>query len=224
MNRLEIDICYEKKKLNIQYCEDINGVLFITGPSGSGKTSLLRCIAGLDNPDSGKILWNGNVWFDSSKNLNLPTQKRNIALVRQGDNLFSHLSVEENILYGYSRSNDQSKFSVEEIIETFQLKKFLNRRPQTLSGGEKQRVAMARAILSSPELLILDEPMSALDYWSKESLFKFFKIIKERMRIPILFVSHTENEYKKIADKFIFLKNGSVCSYGDALLDRNPFG
>ena len=146
---------------NLQSTQQVMGLF---GVSGSGKTSILHSIAGINTPKQGKIIINGQTWFDSQKKINLSTQQRRVGLVFQDAQIFPHKSVMENLLFGYRNiSPENRRFQIDEIIDLLKLEHLTHRMPTKLSGGEKQRVALGRALLYSPQLLLLDEPLSALD-------------------------------------------------------------
>ncbi|HCW5900389.1 TPA: ATP-binding cassette domain-containing protein, partial [Acinetobacter baumannii] len=155
-------------------------VIGLFGASGSGKTSILHAIAGLNTPHSGLIKIQGQTWFDSDQKINLSTQKRHVGLVFQDAQLFPHKTVKQNLLFGLKRLSQQERqFEADYIIELLKLGHLLQRMPIKLSGGEKQRVALGRALLYSPKLLLLDEPLSALDANHKAEIIPFFQQVKE---------------------------------------------
>lgn len=151
-------------------------VIGLFGASGSGKTSILHAIAGLNTPRSGLIKIQNQTWFDSDQNINLSTQKRHVGLVFQDAQLFPHKTVKQNLLFGLKHLSQQERhFEADYIIELLKLEHLLQRMPIKLSGGEKQRVALGRALLYSPKLLLLDEPLSALDANHKAEIIPFFR-------------------------------------------------
>lgn len=174
-------------------------VVAIYGPSGVGKTSILHAIAGIHTPKSGWIKINDDVWFDDQYKINLSTQKRHVGMVFQDAQLFPHKNVLKNLIFGYQRI-DQSKrqFEVDYIIELLKLEHLLQRMPSKLSGGEKQRVALGRALLYSPKLLLFDEPLSALDTMHKAEIIPFFQKIQREINIPMLYVSHDMSEIQQL--------------------------
>lgn len=174
-------------------------VVAIYGPSGAGKTSILHAIAGIQTPKSGWIKINNNVWFDVNQKINLSTQKRRVGLVFQDAQLFPHKTVNQNLMFGYKRiEGRQHLFKPDYIIDLLKLEHLLGRMPMKLSGGEKQRVALGRALLYSPELLLFDEPLSALDSMHKAEIIPFFQKIKNEINIPMLYVSHDMNEIQQL--------------------------
>lgn len=188
---------------NLQSTQQVMGLF---GVSGSGKTSILHSIAGINTPKQGKIIINGQTWFDSLKKINLSTQQRRVGLVFQDAQIFPHKSVMENLLFGYRNISPESRrFQIDEIIDLLKLEHLTHRMPTKLSGGEKQRVALGRALLYSPQLLLLDEPLSALDSIHKQEILPFFQQIITTTQIPILYVSHDKDEISALTDEIYFL-------------------
>lgn len=176
-------------------------VIGLFGASGSGKTSILHAIAGLNTPRSGLIKIQDQTWFDSNQNINLSTQKRHVGLVFQDAQLFPHKTVKRNLLFGLKHlSQQECHFEADYIIELLKLDHLLQRMPIKLSGGEKQRVALGRALLYSPKLLLLDEPLSALDANHKAEIIPFFQKVKQEIKIPMIYVSHDIQEIKQLTE------------------------
>jgi len=191
-------------------------VTAIFGPSGSGKTTLLNLISGLDHPDTGEIALNDTVLFSTSQNINVPPEKRRIGYVFQDDLLFPHLTVHQNLLYGYRLQKAQDRrFEPQVIINLLELQPLLTRYPQNLSGGEKQRVALGRAILTSPQLLVMDEPLAALDQTLKDRIIPYLRNIRTHLNIPILYVSHSVAEILQLTGQVLVLQKGQVLAHGD---------
>ncbi|WP_438464982.1 molybdenum ABC transporter ATP-binding protein [Marinomonas sp. PE14-40] len=187
------------------------GVTMIYGPSGAGKTSLINMLSGLTNPDMGKIKFGDDVMFDSHSHVNVKANKRQIGYVFQDARLFPHLNVNQNLFYASkSENNDEAK----SLIKLLALNSLLKRMPNTLSGGEKQRVAIGRALLSKPKLLLLDEPLASLDQAKKKELLGYFKRLVKQLNIPIIMVSHDEKEAMALADNLILIDKGKVVNYG----------
>ncbi len=188
------------------------------GRSGCGKTSTLRCIAGLARPDAGKIQLNGDVLFDAAARRNVPMRHRRISLIFQDDLLFPHLTARENIVYGIHRwPRVDQKSRVEEMAEMFSLGPLLDRRPANLSGGEKQRVGLARAIAPRPRLLLCDEPISAIDQEGRATLVAHVRRVQQAERIPVLFVTHSTNEAMALGDHVFVLDGGRIVAHGTPL-------
>jgi len=176
-------------------------VIGLFGASGSGKTSILHAIAGLNTPRSGLIKIQNQTWFDSNQKINLSTQKRHVGLVFQDAQLFPHKTVKQNLLFGLKHLAQQERhFEADYIIELLKLEHLLQRMPIKLSGGEKQRVALGRALLYSPKLLLLDEPLSALDAAHKAEIIPFFQKVKQQIKIPMIYVSHDIQEIKQLTE------------------------
>lgn len=168
------------------------GVTALIGPSGSGKTTVLNLIAGLLKPEDGLIVLGEHTLFDSRQAVDVPPHRRSIGYVFQDYQLFPHLTVEQNLLYGYSRTDKQT-VELERVVETLELGTFLRHYPATLSGGQKQRVAVGRALLASPRLLLLDEPLNALDPRLRESVVVYLKKVIGEFAIPTIVVSHEQS-------------------------------
>lgn len=181
-------------------------VIGLFGASGSGKTTILHSIAGLIKPQSGWIKIQNQTWFDRAQNINLSTQQRRIGLVFQDAQLFPHKNVMQNLLFGFKHIRPaQRQFELDYIVELLKLEHLTERMPIKLSGGEKQRVALGRALLYSPQLLLLDEPLSALDSAHKKEIIPFFQKIKAELKIPMLYVSHDKSEIEQLTHEIWYL-------------------
>ncbi len=183
-------------------------LLTLFGPSGAGKTTLMRCVAGLERPDSGTIIVDGEIWFDAQKRINLPPQRRSVGFVFQDYALFPTMSVRENLLFA-AENNEQKSF-VDSLIEMVELTALADRRPDTLSGGQKQRVALARALVRHPKLLLLDEPLSALDPSMRSKLQNELSEVHKRLGVTTLLVSHDIAETVKLSDRLASLQSGRI--------------
>lgn len=193
-------------------CNFEKGVFWtIFGESGIGKTTLLRMIAGLETPDSGMIEMDDEVWFDSHKGINLSSQKRRVGFVFQNYALFEHMSVLENLLFAQSHKDVKK---AEEILHVMGLDVLKNRLPSTLSGGQRQRIALARSIAQEPKVLLLDEPLSALDALTRSRLQDELKKTHEIFKLASLMVSHDRSEVFKLSDKVLWLKEGKIFQQG----------
>lgn len=187
--------------------------LGIFGPSGSGKSTLIRLLAGLEPPDCGRIILNGSTLFDSNTGICVAPEQRRIALVFQHHALFPHLSVRKNLLYGYQRCPvAERRIDLEEVAQVLELGDLLEQAPTTLSGGQSQRVALGRAILASPRLLVMDEPLSALDDTLRYRIIPYLRLVSERFRIPLVFISHSQLEMRLMADQVAVIENGQLHS------------
>ena len=192
------------------------GVTAIYGHSGCGKSSLLRCIAGLESPNSAYLQVNGEVWEDSEKQIYLPTHKRPIGYVFQEASLFEHLSVIKNLNFGATRcGKPQAQKALDQAVELLGIEGLLNRMPDSLSGGEKQRVAIARALAVCPELLLMDEPLASLDIRRKREILPFLERLHRELDIPVLYVSHSPAEVRRLADYLVIMDEGKVVASGD---------
>ena len=195
--------------LDIKFFSD-NKILGVLGASGCGKSMTLKCIAGIETPDEGKIILNGRVLFDSEKKINLSPQKRNVGYLFQNYALFPHMTVKQNIAIGIRAKDNVTK--IEQYLEMFQLKSLENLYPKNLSGGQQQRVALARIFASEPEILMLDEPFSALDDFLKWQLeLELSKTLKAYNK-DILFVSHNRDEIYRFCDDIVVLAEGCIVS------------
>lgn len=196
--------------INAHFELTINDGEFLTlfGPSGAGKTTLMRMISGLEKPDSGVIEVDGEVWFDSTKKINLPPQRRSIGFVFQDYALFPTMSVRENLLF--AADDPQQRANVDELIELVELTQLSDRRPDTLSGGQKQRVALARALVRRPKILLLDEPLSALDPSMRQKLQDELSLIHEQLGVTTLLVSHDIAETVKLSDRLAQVEAGHI--------------
>ena len=192
---------------------EIDSGIFATlfGPSGAGKTTILRMLAGLAQPDSGRIVVDGITWFDAERNINLPPQKRAIGFVFQDYALFPNLSVRENIAYATAK-NDTAW--MDELLGLAELNALQHRLPATLSGGQKQRVALARALARKPELLLLDEPLSALDSAMRAQLQNDLLQLHQRFGLTTLLVSHDIGEVFKLSQRVYHLDSGRISQAG----------
>lgn len=204
------DVVFSLKEFNLEISTtiSINGITAITGASGSAKTTLLRCIAGVSNPNAGIIKFNNQTWFDNK--INIPVFQRKIGYVFQEANLFSHLNIRKNLEYGFIRNKFNNPFQVDKIINEFNIKHLINRYPQQLSGGEKQKIAICRAILSNPQLFLMDEPLASVDEDSKSEILNFIKTLNQNYKIPILYVSHSQTEVSRLASQIIKLERGKI--------------
>ena len=202
---------YPGFKLDIDLQLPASGITVVFGPSGSGKTTLLRCLAGLEK--SGKMELAGQVLQD--ENISIPVNLRAIGMVFQESRLFPHLKVRENLLYGYKRTPLNSRrLHLEDIGRVLSLEKLQERSIDKLSGGEKQRVALGRALLTSPKLLLMDEPLAALDAQRKTEIIPFIRKVEKELSIPIIYVTHSMSEVLQLVDTMVILKDGKVVKYG----------
>jgi molybdate transport system ATP-binding protein len=191
------------------------GITILFGPSGAGKSTFLDCVAGLEQPDDGRIAIGENVFFDSASRIHLPPQQRRIAYVFQSLALFPHLTVEENVEYGLNDLPEpQRQERAAEILEAFRVEKLKHQRPDQISGGEKQRTALARSLVTNPRVLLLDEPLTGLDAELKTSIVEDLRAWNAAKRITILYVTHSRDEVDALGERVIAIENGHVVSHG----------
>ena len=205
-------------ELETQMDLPIHGVTALFGPSGSGKSTLLRCLAGLSRPQRGRLVVNGAVWQDDKHFV--PPHQRPVGMVFQDAALFPHLNVQQNLDFGAKRCKLGGKAraaGTDNLIELLGITHLLARRTGTLSGGEKQRVAIARALFSAPQLLLLDEPLAALDAQRKSELLPYLDALHQELDIPVIYVSHAPEEVARLADHIVQLSNGRIVRSGSAM-------
>lgn len=208
--------------LDIEF-EAKDEILAILGASGCGKSMTLKCIAGVESPDEGKIILNDRVLYDSKKNINLSPQKRKVGLLFQNYALFPNMTLEENILTGIPKNHSDKLGLLREKIEAFSLGGLEKKYPSQLSGGQQQRVALARMLVNSPELILLDEPLSALDTYLRWQMEQELATVLKNQKTTSLFVSHNRDEVYRICDRIAVIDNGkieTVCSKEE--LFKNP--
>jgi len=214
--RLLVDIKKRLKgfSLNVAFTID-DEYLGILGASGSGKSMTLKCIAGVETPDEGRIELNGKVLFDSAKRINLKPQERNIGYLFQNYALFPHMTVEENIGIGLRLPQKEKKQKVKEMIEAFRLQGLETKYPNQISGGQQQRVALARCIVYKPEVLMLDEPFSALDTHLRDQLQLEVLELLKLYQGGVLMVSHSRDEIYRLCKKLVIIDQGKSILFGD---------
>jgi molybdate transport system ATP-binding protein len=203
------------------------GITMLFGASGSGKTSLLRCIAGLTRPDVGRIAVADRVLFDAETGIDVATQDRHVGYVFQQSALFPHMTIRENIEYGLNRlAPGERRQRVSAIAESFRIAHILDRRPARVSGGERQRAALARALVTDPSLLLLDEPLSALDHAIQSRIMEDLRRANEARRIPMIYVTHSHREVYTLGERAIVIDGGRVIATGTPhdVLDRPDQG
>lgn len=198
--------------LQVSFVLASHGITVLWGASGSGKTTLLQCLAGLLRPDAGRIACREAVWFDAERGVCLAPERRRLGYVFQDVRLFPHLSVRSNMLFG-RRFRGPSGVSFEDVVALLGLGRLLHRTPSDLSGGEKQRVAVGRALLACPELLLMDEPLTGLDRGKREEIMAYVKAIPERFGVPILYVTHSDAERRFLADCVLNIEDGKLTDY-----------
>jgi molybdate transport system ATP-binding protein len=197
--------------VDVDFAGAASGVTALYGPSGAGKSSIIGMIAGLARPDSGLIVIGGRVLFDSARGVDLPPEKRRLGCVFQDGRLFPHLSVRSNLVYGMKLiPQSERRIPVEQVVALLGIEHLLERSPKNLSGGEKQRVAVGRALLISPAALLMDEPLASLDPARKDELIPYIARVGREFSMPVLYVSHSLPEIRRLTDTVVFLRNGRV--------------
>lgn len=214
-----LEVAVEKQlgdfKIDTRFSCETSGIVAFFGRSGAGKTSLVNLLSGLSRPDAGRIAINGTVLFDSARGIDLPPERRRLGYVFQEGRLFPHLSVRGNLVYGFNRAPVRERqIQPDQIIDLLGLGALLTRRPRDLSGGEKQRVALGRALLANPRLLLMDEPLAALDQPRKEEVLPFIERLRDEFAIPIVYVSHAMPEIVRLADIMVLISEGRVEAVG----------
>ena len=191
------------------------GVTALFGPSGAGKSTVINAIAGLIEPAFGRIVLSGETVLDTERGLSVPARSRRIGVVFQDSRLFPHLTVRANLLYGWHRTRGRVEPSrIDAVIGLLALDALLERRPRTLSGGEKSRVALGRALLMNPRALLLDEPLAALDAARKAEILPYLERLARETKIPMLYVSHSLDEVARLADRMVVIDRGRVLAEG----------
>jgi molybdate transport system ATP-binding protein len=210
--RLKFNLTRADFALNVDLQLPGRGVTALFGPSGCGKTTLLRCIAGLERA-SGSLTVNEHLWQDATHFV--PTHQRAIGYVFQEASLFPHLSVRGNLQYGMKRASSNGKVASDPIIDLLGIRALLDRKPEGLSGGERQRVAIARALAVDPKLLLMDEPLAALDLKRKQEILPYLDRLQATLEIPILYVTHSPDEVVRLAHHLVVMDAGSVVASGE---------
>lgn len=196
----DLDISFTLKK----------GLLAVQGFSGSGKTTTLDCISGIKTPDSGYIKLNDKYMYNSDEKINIKPKNRHIGYVFQNYALFPNMKVKENILFGVDKKNKDNVEYAMDLSERMKIEHLLDRYPSDISGGEKQRVAFARALAVKPKILLMDEPFSALDEDLKQRLYQDFLEFKSNEKIPMILITHNNTEAKMLSDEIIYVENGKI--------------
>ena len=213
---LEVDVAHQigAFRLDVRFASD-GRVTALFGPSGAGKTSLVNCLAGLIRPTRGRMAVDGQVLFDDRTGVSVPPHRRRIGYVFQEGRLFPHLTVRQNLLYGWwFTPRSERREQLESVVDLLGLGAYLGRRPGRLSGGEKQRVALGRALLASPRLLLMDEPLASLDAARKDEILPYIERLRDETRIPIVYVSHAVSEVARLANTLVVLAEGKVAAAG----------
>jgi molybdate transport system ATP-binding protein len=213
---LAVDVTHRLGQFTLEACfRSESKLTAFFGPSGSGKTSLLNIIAGILRPDQGAIVLNDRILVDTAKGIVVPMHRRRIGYVFQEARLFPHLTVRQNLSYGrWFTPREERTIPIEQVLDLLNLGHLLDRRPGALSGGEKQRVAIGRALLASPHLLLMDEPLASLDETLKEEILPFIERLRDEAQVPIVYVSHSLAEVARLATTVVSIKDGHVAGVG----------
>ena len=223
MNTLHLQIQMSRSafKLNLDLQLPSEGITAIFGPSGSGKTTLLRAVAGLEKNEQGRIQIGTHIWQDTSLGICLPTWQRPLGYVFQESSLLPHLSVVDNLNFGLKRALksagvalSDAQIALQASVELLGIGSLLQRMPQELSGGERQRVAIARAIAMQPQLLLMDEPLASLDAARRQEIFPWLAKLRDELKMPMLYVTHSAEEVTRLADHLVVLDQGQVKAQG----------
>ncbi len=201
--------------LDLQFSVPESGVVALFGASGCGKSTTANLIAGLITPDSGFIQLGNEVLLDTAQNINQPAEQRRIGYVFQDAHLFPHYTVEGNLRYGLQRARQQPVIKFDAVVTLLGLETLLQRRPQQLSGGEKQRVALGRALLAQPRLLLLDEPLASLDQPRREEVLPYLERVRDQLKIPMVYISHQFEEVLRLATHVVLMQQGRTLAQGD---------
>ncbi|TDR48207.1 molybdate transport system ATP-binding protein [Pseudomonas brenneri] len=215
MIEVRLQLNYSGFALDVDLKLPGRGVTALYGHSGSGKTTCLRCIAGLERAGDGFVQINDQVWQDSRNGVFVPPHKRALGYVFQEASLFPHLSVRANLEFGLKRiPKGQRRVDLAQATQLLGIGHLLDRHPQHLSGGERQRVGIARALLTSPQLLLMDEPLAALDSQRKGEILPYLERLHDQLEIPVLYVSHAQDEVARLADHIVLLNEGKALASG----------
>ncbi len=206
-------------RLDAEFEADGNSITGLFGKSGAGKSSLINMVAGLVSPDCGYISIGKDVLFDAKKGINLPAEKRRIGYIFQDSRLFPHMNVRANLTYGMTGSSSgggssNEEMSFDRVVDLLGIASLLDRRPKNLSGGEKQRIAIGRALLSNPRLLLMDEPLASIDVQRRNEILPFIERLRDEIGMMVIYVSHAIEEVIHLADKMVLLSNGRIAATG----------
>jgi molybdate transport system ATP-binding protein len=211
----DVRIAFGEFDLQIDHRMPIEGIVGLFGPSGCGKSTLLRIMSGLERNARGQIRFGDEVWQDTARGIFMPPHKRGVGYVFQDVRLFPHLSVAGNLRYADKRSRRvDSAIDIEGVVAALDLAPLMTRRPSSLSGGERQRVAIGRTLLTRPRLLLMDEPLAALDVRRKAKILPYIERLPQTFRVPVIYVTHSIDEVTRLAERMLVLANGRKVTYG----------
>ncbi len=217
--KANFDMAFTGFNLDVDLDVPAKGVTTLFGPSGAGKSTVLRCLAGLERSASGYMQVGDAVWQDETRNHFMAAHQRPIGYVFQEPRLFGHLSVRKNLEYGYKRTPEQERqVEWDRVIDMLAIQHLLQRKPNNLSGGEQQRVAIGRALLASPKLLLMDEPLASLDSARKKEILPFIRKLHDELDIPVIYVSHSLQEVLQITDTMVLMQAGKNVATGPMTL------
>ena len=219
-------------RLEAEFEAEANSITGLFGKSGAGKSSLIDMVSGLVTPDHGHISIGDDVLFDSKRGIDLPPEKRRIGYIFQDSRLFPHMNVRANLTYGMPRGASDEKsqngeMSFDQVVDLLGFSSLLDRRPKNLSGGEKQRIAIGRALLSNPRLLLMDEPLASIDVQRRNEILPFVEQLRDEIGMTVIYVSHAIEEVIRLADKMVLLSDGQIAATGSvedimSRLDLHP--
>jgi molybdate transport system ATP-binding protein len=214
--KLELQLEFGRFALDVDFDAELAGVTGLFGPSGGGKSTLLRVIAGHESRARGIVRFDGVIWQDSSAGVFLPAWRREVGYVFQDARLFPHLDVAGNLRYAEKRANGEGgDIRFDDVVDAFDLRALMREHTDTLSGGEVQRVALARTLLSRPRLLLLDEPLAALDRQRKRDILPYLEALPKRFGVPAIYVSHTVSEIARLTESVLVMDGGRLVAKGD---------
>ncbi|MGE4243990.1 molybdenum ABC transporter ATP-binding protein [Ramlibacter sp.] len=215
--RVRVRLARDEFTLDVDLALPAHGISVLFGPSGSGKTSILRCVAGLERSVAGRIEIGGETWLDDAARIDVPAWRRELGYVFQEASLFEHLGVQGNLEYGLRRAaKPGGRDALEAAVRLLGIGHLLAREVSTLSGGERQRVAIARALATQPRLLLLDEPLSALDRARRQEVLPWLEKMRDELSVPMLYVTHSADEAARLGDRLVLLEAGRVRAAGAA--------
>ena len=211
---LDLDVSLRRRHFTVSVRVEFDGgTTGLYGPSGAGKSTLFNVVAGLERPDRGRVVLGGRVLTDTSAGVHVPPERRRIGLVFQERHLFPHLTVEQNLRFG-ERYAKEGRISFEEVAGWLDLRQFLASRPLRLSGGEQQRVAIGRALMTSPDLLLLDEPFTGVDVERRSTILPYLRRLRDELDIPLLVISHDLPDIQRLTDRVMLMREGACIGIG----------